>query len=103
MPRGGWLTVATRIDDQHVVAEVSDTGSGIPPEQLPRIFDKFYQADNQKSARSAGTGLGLAIAKQIVDAHGGSIVVSGREGGGSRFVVLLPASSDVGIRGAIPR
>ena len=52
---------------------VHDTGAGIPPEQLPRIFEKFYQADNQRAARAAGTGLGLAIAKQIVDAHGGTI------------------------------
>jgi signal transduction histidine kinase len=69
---------------------VHDTGAGIPPEQLPRIFDKFYQADNQNSARTVGTGLGLAIAKQIVDAHGGTISCESTEGVGTTFTLTLP-------------
>jgi signal transduction histidine kinase len=70
--------------------EVRDTGSGIPPEQLKHIFEKFYQADNQGSAGSRGTGLGLAIAKEIVEAHGGSIAVESRLGRGTTFSVVLP-------------
>jgi two-component system sensor histidine kinase ResE len=70
--------------------EVRDTGAGIPPEQLPRIFDKFYQASNQSSARAAGTGLGLAIAKQIVEAHGGSISCESTVGQGTVFRLMLP-------------
>jgi signal transduction histidine kinase len=89
--RGGkvWLTVAA--DDGNVVINVTDTGAGIPPEQLPHIFDKFYQADNQAAAASKGTGLGLAIAKGIVEAHGGHVKVDSTVGKGTTFVVTLPA------------
>jgi signal transduction histidine kinase len=69
---------------------VSDTGAGIPPEQLPHIFRKFFQADNQHSAAHDGTGLGLAIAKQIVDAHGGKLTVESRVGEGTKFSITLP-------------
>jgi signal transduction histidine kinase len=69
---------------------VRDTGAGIPPEQLPRIFEKFYQADNQRAARAAGTGLGLAIAKGIVEAHGGWISCESTVGVGTTFTIRLP-------------
>jgi hypothetical protein len=77
---------------------VEDTGVGIAPEQLPRIFDKFYQASNQARAATAGTGLGLAITKQIVEAHGGVIGAESTPDVGTRFVLLLPV--DAG--GAVP-
>jgi signal transduction histidine kinase len=73
-----------------VQLEVRDTGAGIPPEQLHRIFDKFYQADNQGAAHAKGTGLGLAIAKQIVDAHGGTISCESTPGVGTSFKITLP-------------
>ena len=69
---------------------VADSGAGIPPDQLHRIFDKFYQADNQGAARAVGTGLGLAIAKQIVEAHGGTISCQSTEGVGTTFTIMLP-------------
>jgi signal transduction histidine kinase len=72
---------------------VEDTGVGIAPDQLPHIFDKFYQADNQARAASGGTGLGLAIAKQIVEAHGGVIGVESTPDVGTRFVLLLPVDA----------
>lgn len=72
---------------------IEDTGVGIAPDQLPNIFDKFYQADNQAGASAAGTGLGLAIAKQIVEAHGGVIGVESTPGVGTRFVLLIPADA----------
>jgi len=78
------------MDDDAVLMRVHDTGAGIPPEQLPRIFEKFYQADNQRSARAAGSGLGLAIAKQIVEAHGGSILCESTPGVGTTFSIALP-------------
>ncbi|HEY4306483.1 MAG TPA: HAMP domain-containing sensor histidine kinase [Gemmatimonadaceae bacterium] len=89
-PKGGEVDLVVCPVDDGVQMQVHDTGAGIPPEQLPRIFDKFYQADNQKSARSAGTGLGLAIAKQIVDAHGGSIRCDSKLGAGTTFTIKLP-------------
>ena len=76
--------------DGGVRMEVRDTGAGISAEQLPHIFEKFYQADNQRSARAAGSGLGLAIAKQIVEAHGGSILCESTPGVGTTFSIALP-------------
>jgi signal transduction histidine kinase len=69
---------------------VRDTGAGIPESQLPRIFDKFFQADNQLAAATEGTGLGLAIAKNIVEAHRGSIRVDSTPGVGTAFAITLP-------------
>jgi two-component system sensor histidine kinase ResE len=74
---------------------IRDTGAGIPAEQLPHIFEKFYQADNQASAALKGTGLGLAIAKQIVEAHKGTITVDSTEGVGTTFVLTLPIVASV--------
>ena len=90
-PRGGTVELNLEpLDDDGVLMRVHDTGAGIPPEQLPRIFEKFYQADNQGSARAAGSGLGLAIAKQIVEAHGGSILCESTPGVGTTFSIALP-------------
>jgi signal transduction histidine kinase len=90
-PRGGKVALNVGSDENRVVITVTDTGAGIAPEQLPHIFDKFFQADNQAQAATKGTGLGLAIAKEIVEAHGGKITVESRVGEGTTFVVTLPA------------
>jgi signal transduction histidine kinase len=87
---GGDVELSVTTVGGSLYLEVRDTGSGIPPEQLKHIFEKFYQADNQGSAGSRGTGLGLAIAKEIVEAHGGSIAVESRLGRGTTFSVVLP-------------
>jgi len=89
-PNGGSVTLAIQPAEDGVRMEVRDTGAGIPPEQLPRIFDKFYQADNQDAAHAGGSGLGLAIAKQIVDAHGGGITCESTPGVGTTFTITLP-------------
>jgi signal transduction histidine kinase len=89
-PHGGSVTLTVEPSDDAVRMEVRDTGAGIPAEQLPRIFEKFYQADNQGAARGAGSGLGLAIAKQIVDAHGGTISCESEPGVGTAFTITLP-------------
>lgn len=89
-PRGGRVALSVAPTDENVVITVADTGVGISPEQLPHIFDKFYQADNQAQAATKGTGLGLAIAKEIVEAHGGRTTVESRVGEGTTFVVTLP-------------
>lgn len=72
---------------------VRDSGTGIPPEQLAHIFDKFFQADNQGVSAQKGTGLGLAIAREIVEAHGGSISVESARGQGTVFAIVLPLVS----------
>jgi len=89
-PHGGSVELTLEPVDGGVLMEVHDTGAGIPPEQLPHIFEKFYQADNQRSARAAGSGLGLAIAKQIVEAHGGTISCESTPGVGTTFSIVLP-------------
>lgn len=69
---------------------VTDTGAGIPPEDLPHIFERFYQVDKSRAGQDRGAGLGLTIAKQIVEAHGGTITVDSVEGLGTKFTVNLP-------------
>jgi two-component system sensor histidine kinase BaeS len=92
-PHGGSVTLVIEPIEEGVRMQVRDTGAGIPPAQLPHIFEKFYQADNQGSARAAGSGLGLAIAKQIVDAHGGSITCESTVGVGTTFTITLPVQA----------
>ena len=89
-PRGGKVAITVLSESQRVSITVQDSGAGISQDQLPHIFDKFYQADNQAQAATKGTGLGLAIAKEIVEAHGGAISVESQVGQGTTFVVTLP-------------
>lgn len=84
MPRKGQLTVRTENVLNGIEMSISDTGSGIPPEQLPEIFKPFY------TSKKDGTGLGLAVCKNIVEAHGGSIKVSSEVGKGTTFMVYFP-------------
>jgi signal transduction histidine kinase len=76
---------------ERIHVEVRDTGVGIAAEELPHIFGKFFQADNQSVATTPGSGLGLAISKEIVEAHGGTITVDSTVGVGTRFSILVPA------------
>ena len=94
-PREGQVTLALDGDESEVRITISDTGAGIPADQLQHIFEKFYQADNQASAALKGTGLGLAIAEQIVEAHQGTITVDSKEGSGTTFHLTLPAHAAV--------
>jgi len=95
-PRGGKVALAVAAVENKVIITVTDTGVGISEEQLPHIFDKFFQADNQAQAATKGTGLGLAIAREIVEAHGGQITVESRVGEGTTFVVRLPVDAPGG-------
>ena len=75
-----------------VVIQVTDTGSGIPPEHLPHIFERFYRVDKTRSRRHGGAGLGLSLVRSIVEAHGGQISVESQVGRGSVFTVRLPTA-----------
>jgi signal transduction histidine kinase len=90
-PPGGKVKLyASQLEDKAEVT-VSDTGAGIPPEALPSIFDRFYQADqSRKGGEKHGAGLGLAIAHEIIQAHGGTISVRSEPGKGSSFIIQLP-------------
>lgn len=87
-PPGGKITLSARQQANEVVFAVKDTGMGIPPENLPRIFERFFKVD--KARTKGGTGLGLAIAKHLVESHGGRIWVESVEGQGSAFYLTLP-------------
>ena len=87
-PRGS-ITVAARSDRACVTIEVADTGSGIAPDDLPYVFDRFYRADKSRSRESGGSGLGLAIARSIVEAHGGSIAARSEAGQGTTISLVL--------------
>ena len=89
MPRGGWLTIATRLDDGRAVVEIADTGSGIPSEYIARIYDPFFTT----KAIGQGTGLGLSITYGIVHEHDGAIDCESTPGQGTRFTVTFPAAA----------
>jgi signal transduction histidine kinase len=87
-PRRGTIKVSSGVQDDCVVVEIVDTGIGIPSDEVPRIFNKYFRATGAQGFK--GTGLGLTISKAIVEAHGGSIDVESAAGKGSRFSVFLP-------------
>jgi signal transduction histidine kinase len=90
--RGGYLTIAGRQQADIVHISVSDTGSGIAPENIDRIFDPFFTTKGgPKSAAGSGSGLGLAFVKRVIDAHRGSISVKSEPGNGTTFLITLPA------------
>ncbi|MET8606231.1 HAMP domain-containing sensor histidine kinase [Streptomyces rubiginosohelvolus] len=83
-----------------VVIEVTDTGSGIPADDLPHVFDRFWRAEKSRSRRTGGSGLGLAIVRKLVEAHGGTAEATSTEGEGSTFALRLPGASEQGRRPA---
>jgi two-component system, OmpR family, sensor histidine kinase VicK len=89
-PPGTCVALTSRVRDAELEIEVADAGSGIPPEELPLIFDRFYQVGNRRARKKDGSGLGLSIAKSIVEAHGGGIGVDSRVFGGTRMTIRLP-------------
>ena len=89
-PEGGSVTVSVQASDNIVEVQVADTGPGIAPDDLQRVFDRFYRADPSRSRSTGGTGLGLTIARRLVEAHGGSIEADSVVGQGSRFIIRLP-------------
>jgi signal transduction histidine kinase len=88
--KGGNITVAAAKQGDWVEVSVSDTGEGIPAEDLPNIFERFYRVDRSRARATGGSGLGLTIAKRLVEAHGGKISVKSKLGKGSRFSFTLP-------------
>jgi len=87
---GGTITVAAMAKGNWVEVSVSDTGEGIPVEDLPNIFERFYRVDRSRARATGGSGLGLTIAKRLVEAHSGEIAVQSELGKGSRFSFTLP-------------
>lgn len=90
-PAGGNVYISLAAEDGWAIVEVADTGIGIPAEDIPYIFDRFYRVDKARSRGLGGTGLGLSIVKWISQSHGGDVTVTSTVGEGSRFIVSLPA------------
>jgi len=88
----GTISLATKIVPDGVQVDVADTGDGILPDDLPRVFDQFFRGEKSRSRETGGSGLGLAIAKRIIEAHHGRIWVESRVGQGTRFSFVLPIS-----------
>jgi two-component system sensor histidine kinase BaeS len=89
---GGTITVTARQHEGYVEVSVTDTGEGIPPEDLPNIFERFYRVDKSRTRATGGSGLGLTIAKRLIEAHGCTIKAHSELGKGSRFTFTLPVS-----------
>jgi len=90
---GGWVKVSAEEKDGTVEITIEDTGSGISPADLPRVFERLYRGDKSRSRKTAGSGLGLAIVKHLVHAHGGEVSVTSEIGLGSRFKFTLSAAT----------
>ena len=93
-PDGGKITVTMKTTDDQMILSISDQGLGIPKQDLPRIFDRFYRVDRARSRAQGGTGLGLAIAKEIIKQHNGFIWAKSEYGKGSTFTIVLPYDKD---------
>ena len=93
-PDGGKITVSMKTTDDQMILSIKDQGLGIPKQDLPRIFDRFYRVDRARSRAQGGTGLGLAIAKEIIKQHNGFIWAKSEYGKGSTFTIVLPYDKD---------
>jgi signal transduction histidine kinase len=87
---GGRVSLKVKIEEGRLRAAVEDTGVGIAPEEIPKVFDKFFRSDDPRVQAEVGTGLGLSLAREVVRMHGGEITVESELDHGSTFTVSLP-------------
>lgn len=94
-PQGGHIQIAFSQEENHAAFTIADNGIGIPENELPFIFERFYRADKSRNRKTGGSGIGLAVVKAIVEAHNGSVEVQSSLGNGSCFRVMLPLYSAI--------
>ncbi len=94
-PKGGRVALNAAVEGAAIVVTVIDTGSGIAPEHLSRVFDRFYKADPSRAGQASGSGLGLSIVKAIVERHGGTVTATSRPGGGTTFTLKFPTDRPI--------
>jgi two-component system sensor histidine kinase BaeS len=88
-PAGGRITIGARTDGPQAVIDVTDTGAGLAPEQVPLVFERFWRAEKSRSRQTGGSGLGLSIVRKLAEAHGGTASVTSTLGAGSTFTLRL--------------
>jgi two-component system phosphate regulon sensor histidine kinase PhoR len=93
-PKKKEVTVKLSRDNGNAVLQVADKGIGISQKEIPKIFQRFYQSDNNIASEAKGSGLGLTLVKNIIEAHGGRIEVKSEPGKGSTFSVMLPITDN---------
>jgi signal transduction histidine kinase len=91
-PPGGTISVSANLVNDKIEVHVHDTGTGISPEHLPYVFERFYRVDQSRARTTGGAGLGLAIVKQLVQAQGGEVNVASQIGMGTTFTFTIPAN-----------
>ena len=94
-PDGGSITIDTENKGAYAVVSIKDNGIGVPEEDIPRLFERFYRVEKSRTSQTGGTGLGLAIAKEIICAHGGDITVESRVGEGTTMTVAIPFEASI--------
>lgn len=92
-PRGGQIFIRVAREEEYFLVSVEDTGSGIPPADLPHIFERFYRADKARAREQGGTGLGLSIVKHIVQSHGGTVRAESTHAKGTKIILTFPANT----------
>jgi two-component system phosphate regulon sensor histidine kinase PhoR len=101
-PVNGQITISVRYEGESFLVAIRDSGAGIPPTDLPHIFERFYRADKARTRDQGGTGLGLSIVKHIMQSHGGSVRAESTYGSGTSIVLTFPASPVTGATPAAP-
>lgn len=96
-PSGGRVELSADVSGEHLILKVADTGGGIPEEDLPRVFDRFWQAQTERGNKPRGLGIGLSLVKEVAEAHGGTVAVDSATGKGTTFTVSLPLVQPAGV------
>jgi two-component system, OmpR family, sensor histidine kinase BaeS len=94
-PENGWVQISLERQENHALLRICDSGEGLPPQDLAKVFDRFYRSDQARSRVSGGSGLGLSIVRAVVELHGGTVEARNLEGGGADFWLRFPLEEEI--------